>query len=292
MEYRNSRLPEGINTGTRHPLHELSVLLAGVTAITVAIIAGLSLSADYLARKIPLAVEQDWAAPFFADSDDARIDAYLNRVAAELAPAFTLRDGQHFVVHYRDDSEVNAFAHLGGHIIVTRGLLNVLESENALAMVLAHEMAHVVERHPIRSLGRGVIVAAFFATVAGIAPEWLNRDLASEAGVLTVLKFSRVHETAADDMALAAIDRRYGHRAGADELFAALVVGKGGVGFEPPEFLSTHPATARRLRAVRGAEPGPAAPRPVPLPQTLKAWLARDDDDSASGADAAGQTAP
>ena len=57
-------------------------------------------------------------------------------------------------MHYDDDAVVNAFATLGGHIVVYQGLLEAVPDENALAMVLAHEIAHVRHRHPIVGLSR------------------------------------------------------------------------------------------------------------------------------------------
>merc|ERR1711879_567360 len=48
-------------------------------------------------------------------------------------------------VHYLADQDMpNAFATLGGHIFITRGLLDSVESENGLAMVLAHEYGHIL----------------------------------------------------------------------------------------------------------------------------------------------------
>ena len=62
-------------------------------------------------------------------------------------------------VHYVDTAVPNAFAALGGHIAVTRGLYESVQSENALALVLAHEIAHVRARDPIAGIGGGLIAA-------------------------------------------------------------------------------------------------------------------------------------
>ena len=67
----------------------------------------------------------------------------------------------HFQVEIADMYDANAFAVPGGHIVVTRGLFSSIESENGLSMVLAHEMAHHYERHPLRSTGRGLVVSLF-----------------------------------------------------------------------------------------------------------------------------------
>ncbi len=57
----------------------------------------------------------------------------------------------HFAV--LDDASVNAFATPGGYIFITRGALDLIEDEAELAAVLAHEVAHVTERHIVHELG-------------------------------------------------------------------------------------------------------------------------------------------
>ena len=252
------------------------MLLGTVLGITIGLVAILSLSADYLARQIPVTVERQWAANLFQHSDNPRIDAYLNELAQEIAPFFRDYEDQRYLVHYSDSNTINAYAYLGGHIVITRGLLSALDSENALVMVLAHEMAHVAERHPIRSLGRGMIVSAFLVTVTGLAGDWLSANVISKGGVLTSLKFSRDHESVADELALAALHARYGHHGGADELFVSLMRNEQNLAGEPPEIFSTHPATERRLRAVRGEVSNTETPKLQPLPWALKGWLESD----------------
>ena len=83
------------------------------------------------------------------DRDTAQISAYLNSVGGMLAEHVQRRGiPYHF---YLDDrgSFVNAFALPGGHIVVGRGLLELIESEDELAAILGHEIAHVDNRHAI-----------------------------------------------------------------------------------------------------------------------------------------------
>lgn len=56
-------------------------------------------------------------------------------------------------VHYIDEPVINAFATIGGHVFIYRGLIDAITSENGLSMVLAHEIAHINNRHPIAALG-------------------------------------------------------------------------------------------------------------------------------------------
>ena len=61
-------------------------------------------------------------------------------------------------MHYDASDTVNAFATLGGHVVIYRGLLEKLPNENVVAMVVAHEIAHIKHRDPVAALGRGVAI--------------------------------------------------------------------------------------------------------------------------------------
>ncbi|MCX7960275.1 MAG: M48 family metalloprotease, partial [Burkholderiales bacterium] len=83
--------------------------------------------------------------------DDPEIVEYLSALGARLAAAApgARRDFEFFVVR---DASINAFALPGGFIGVHTGLIAASESESEIASVLAHEMAHVTQRHIARLL--------------------------------------------------------------------------------------------------------------------------------------------
>ena len=70
-----------------------------------------------------------------------------------------------FELRVADDDEPNALALPGGTVVVTRGLLEAVESENELAFVLGHELGHFHGRDHLRGMGRGVVMAATLAVV-------------------------------------------------------------------------------------------------------------------------------
>ena len=98
------------------------------------------------------------------------------------------------------DSPVeNALAAPGGHVVIFRGLIEKAESPDALAGVLAHELAHVEQRHAtrgvVRGLGLGLIAQAFGGDIGAITQGFLQ------------LAYGRNAERAADREALAALAR-------------------------------------------------------------------------------------
>ncbi len=85
--------------------------------------------------------------------DDAALQQYVNRVGRWLAEQTSRRKSKwpwRFGVLETDT--VNAFAAPGGHVFITRGLFELLASEAELAGVLAHEIAHVLEKHHLDAL--------------------------------------------------------------------------------------------------------------------------------------------
>lgn len=80
--------------------------------------------------------------------ENAKQEAYINKIAQTLlvnSDAADLYNGYH--VKILDSSEVNAFATSGGHIFITRGMLNCVKNEDTLAAVIAHELSHIQLKH-------------------------------------------------------------------------------------------------------------------------------------------------
>ena len=175
---------------------------------------------------------------------------YLSTLGQNLASHQNLPKGMSITIHYVNSDVVNAFATLGGHIFIHRGLLEKIPHENALAMVIAHEIAHIKYRDPILSASRGLTIGLALALLTGGADSPVAQQLPGNIAMLTALSFSRGQEEKADDEALETLVSYYGHVAGASALFEVLQEEHGAS--EPPVFLSSHPVTEARINNIRG----------------------------------------
>ena len=183
--YSNPKIPENINTSKEHPLKEFSALLIGALILIVTATIVLGFLGGWLAGKIPFSAEVNIAslykAPQKEDSDQQqKIQSYLQTLADKIQKTQKMPSEMKIIVHYMEGDTLNAFATLGGHVILYRGLIKKMSSENALTMLLAHEIAHVKYRHPIKSLGRGVAASIAISTISGS----VDSTALGEAGLL------------------------------------------------------------------------------------------------------------
>ena len=257
MRFENRTPDENVNYSIEHPLKEFAWLVGGVlgSVLILTLLAGFFVGE--LAARLPYRYEQTLAdavaAELAGDQSDqnvAAIEQELNQLAARIAAHMPLPEGMQVTVHYQDTPEVNAFATLGANIVIYRGLLARLPDENALAMVLAHEMAHAKLRHPARSLGRGVAVGIILSALDSS----MGRDAASGAlgttGGLSLLKFSRDQERDADAAALSAIAALYQHVGGAQDVFRLLEAASTSSEAMRVTMLSTYPLSQDRMDTI------------------------------------------
>lgn len=267
--YENPEVVHEMNVGRASPLREfVSLSLALVLGVVVFVVA-VYLGSRWLLPWVPFAWEQRLAQPVasrLAAEVPGAPQRYLQELADALAAQMDLPPGMRVQVHWRADATPNAFATLGGHVTVFQGLVDVLESENALAMVLAHEIAHVQHRDPLVSAGSGLLVSLSLQALLGSGSDSV---ISQTSAALSQLEFSRQQERAADAAALRALQRHYGHVRGADGFFRAMLQ-RPGLAHHAPEWLSTHPDTAQRLqRIMEASEAAPADARLTPLPVFL-----------------------
>jgi predicted Zn-dependent protease len=276
VSYQERLPPEGINASRENPLKEFVLLLGGLILLTVALVSVLVVFAERVAVYVPFDVELSLAESFAGQDAEtpAELKLYLDELTANLAAASDLPEGMTITVHYVDGDTVNAFATLGGNIVLYRGLIEQMPDENALAMVIAHEIAHVKHRDPIASLGRGVIIQlAMNAIAGGTGADYVL----GKGGLLTLLTFNREMEEDADEQAMQTLQTWYGHVGGATALFEILHDTQGAD--ELTEFFSSHPLDENRIEHLDAlaAERGwSTRGEPTPMPSAFSA-LTRGD---------------
>lgn len=221
-------------------------------AIAIVLVVTLSWTAQYLTTWIPFSYEEEMASGYVdkLDTGQTPVQPYLQVLTNGLAEKMQLPAGMHITAHYVDSDVVNAFATLGGHIIIFRGLIDLAPSENALAMVIAHEIAHIKHRDPIVALGRGVLVGSVLSVLTGMNANGMAGRVLGDTGLMTSLHFGRSQESKADQAGLEAVVRYYGHVADAGKIFEYfLAQEKQGVSL--PVLFQTHPASDDRIENLR-----------------------------------------
>jgi predicted Zn-dependent protease len=159
-----------------------------------------------------------------------------------------------------DSKQVNAWAMPGGKVVVYSGILPVALNETGLAVIMGHEIAHVVADHGNERMSQGLIFqfgGMALSTALSSKPQqtrelWMQvYGAGAQYGVM--LPYSRLHESEADHlglifMAMAGYDPR-----SAVDFWKRMAKVKSGQA--PPEFLSTHPSDERRIHDIRNLIP-------------------------------------
>ncbi|WKN29876.1 M48 family metalloprotease [Porifericola rhodea] len=149
------------------------------------------------------------------------------------------------IIH--DDDVLNAFAAPGGFVYVYTGLIKYLDTEDDLAGVLGHEIAHADLGHTRRNIQKAYGLQAVLSILTGNASqvEQIAADLLANAAIL---KFSRDFESEADDESVEYLASTKYNCAAARSFFQKLIDEDqtGGT----PEFLSTHPNPDNRVEDI------------------------------------------
>ena len=165
-----------------------------------------------------------------------------------------------------DDKSPNAFAMPGGKIGFNSGMFQYAPTDDDIAVILGHEVSHVICRHGSERVSQamGVAIAAAVADEATKNSSSKTRStwmaavgIGAQYGIL--LPFSRGHESEADHLGLLFMARA-GYDPAAAPLFWERFSKIGGT--RPPEFLSTHPADSTRVKQLQGWLPEARAQMP------------------------------
>lgn len=266
------------------------------TAAIIVVLLGLGLFAwkgiPALADTIAVFVPQEWAQKLgqgmrkfiltperhcVAAEGQAALEKMVERLTGGAGP-------ENLKVAVVDFDVPNAFALPGGQVVIMRGLLKGAEGPDEVAGVLAHEIGHVIHRHPLRGVLRAAGFELLLSFVVGDVPILI--ELAVEGGgLLLALSYSREMEQQADDFAVDMLTRTKIGSAGLQAFFKRIakleheITGETG---STTSYFSTHPDTAGRIGVIARAPAQGASPSlDAAQWQTLKGicdGLVREDE--------------
>lgn len=195
--------------------------------------------------------------------EDPQITEYINDIGHRISAQ--ANDGVHtFTFFVIDDPNINAFALPGGYIGVHTGLLEATRSEDELAGVLAHEVAHVTQRHIARAihansrqsiLTTAIMLGAVLAgAVAGASGDAIQGAIAVAQGTAAQqqINFTRSNEYEADRVGITALAEAGFDPQGMASFFEVISRGGRPPELRGPDFLRTHPVSSARIAEARG----------------------------------------
>lgn len=167
-------------------------------------------------------------------------------------------------MHVVNSDEVNAWCMPGGKMAIYAGLINKLKpTDDELAAVIGHEMAHALREHSREQVSQQMAAGIGLSVLSAVTGMPGAADLGNElTKVMFTLPNSRTHELEADRMGVELAARAGYNPRAAITLWQKMESAGGG---RPPEFLSTHPSPASRMADLKVA-----AERVMPLYEQAK----------------------
>jgi predicted Zn-dependent protease len=176
----------------------------------------------------------------------------LKRIQQELLPhtaKFNERTKDwHWEVNVIDSKTINAFCMPGGKIVFFTGILHQIDlTDDEVAMVMGHEIAHALREHARERMAKSFITNYGSQIVGAILFGQTGQYIGQQAGSLLTLKFSRDDETEADLIGMELAARAgYDPRSGIHLWEKMAAASKGA----PPAWLSTHPSSKARIDKI------------------------------------------
>jgi predicted Zn-dependent protease len=188
---------------------------------------------------------------------DVQLNEYIQNLGNRLVLASGKSDNQNFTFFIIDDPQINAFAIPGGYVGINSGLVAALPFEEHLASVLAHEVAHVTQRHHARAFATGsratlsTAAAVLAAIIIGQAsPQAGQAALAAglAASQQSAINFTRSNEVEADRIGIEILENaQYDPRAMAETFSILRRKNSLNTSAGQLEYLRTHPLDNNRI---------------------------------------------
>jgi predicted Zn-dependent protease len=175
------------------------------------------------------------------------LQAYVTNIGRQLA-AVTEADNPSLPWEFTllDSEVINAFALPGGKVFISRGLTQRMTNEAQLAAVLGHEVGHVTARHSNERMGQSSILGAIGSIGGGLLGGNAGAQAGQSIAGVAAMSYSRDQEIEADRLGMRYMEKLKYNPVGAVQVQEILAEASEG-SEQPPEFLSTHPASERRI---------------------------------------------
>jgi len=228
-------------------------LLATVVAVWAAVAWGIPYLAEQVARAIPVELEARMGEQTLQALDKlafapSQLSAPQQTRGRRLLSALAGR-GQRLEFRAMGHGIANAFALPSGIIVVTDRLAELADNDEELQAVFAHELGHVYYRHSLRTWLQNSATALLTAAVLGDV-----NSIAANVAVLPTLllenQYSHAFEEQADDFAAQTLEKTGVNPCHLGVILRKMETSQSGGGEDVPDFLSTHPATEKRVRRL------------------------------------------
>jgi predicted Zn-dependent protease len=194
--------------------------------------------------------------------DDPEVNEYLREIGARIA-AQTPDGGKQFHFFAVRDGDINAFALPGGFIGINYGTILASKNESELASVMAHEVAHVTQRHIARTVeaqgkqsitsAAAILAAILVGAIAGGGGDAMMGAIAAAQGASAQqqINFTRANEYEADRVGIGFLAGAGFDPQGMPSFFETLGRRVGLAGAEIPEMIQSHPVSSNRVAESR-----------------------------------------
>ncbi len=234
------------NTSKVHPLKEFFMLIFGTLAI-VAIIYYLSgFAVGIVVENLSSRYESKLMGLMSRFDVEGKPDQKMQKLLDALVKKSDL-SGRKFELFVIEGDDPNALAYPGQKIVVVKSLLDQVNSQNELAMVLAHELGHFKNRDHLRGAGRGVIATIASLFLFGQDSQITNFLLSSVN--MGNLDFTREQELKADQYGLKLLNDYYGHVNGSLNFFESQYIRESKLQ-RHASYISTHPNATKRINEL------------------------------------------
>ena len=190
---------------------------------------------------------QFWQGLTSKPEKDKAINAYVKGIFDKITPNFK-NHGMKFTIQVLRDNTANAFVIPGGHVYVYTGMLDMVTSDDELAAVISHELAHAQMRHSLKNFRLSTAMVEILKRAVKNPKD--RESWGTVLSYLTLMKFSRTQEDEADDIGQAKM-LASGYNPSAQVTLWEKFLKRYGDTKGLEQYLSSHPPSSQRIQNAK-----------------------------------------